>query len=113
MEIAAWCPCSTAQMMFSGPHAASPPANTPGREVMKVLRSTTGMSHSLNSMPMSRSIQGNAVSCPMARITSSHSMILLPSFSLRIRPPSPSVQRTTSNSMAISFPFSTTNRAGE
>ena len=31
IERAAWCPCSTAQMMFFGPWAASPPKNTPGR----------------------------------------------------------------------------------
>ena len=30
MEIAAWWPWATAQMMFSGPQAASPPKNTPG-----------------------------------------------------------------------------------
>ena len=29
IEIAAWWPCSTAQMMFFGPNAASPPKNTP------------------------------------------------------------------------------------
>ena len=30
IEIAAWWPCSTAQMMFFGPQAASPPKKTPG-----------------------------------------------------------------------------------
>ncbi len=30
MEIAAWWPCATAQMMFFGPNAASPPKNTFG-----------------------------------------------------------------------------------
>ena len=28
MEMAAWWPCSTDQMMFFGPNAASPPKNT-------------------------------------------------------------------------------------
>ncbi len=45
MEMAAWWPCSTAQMMFSGPHAASPPKKTPGREHWKVFLSTLGMPH--------------------------------------------------------------------
>ena len=36
--------------------------------------STTGMPHSSNSMPMSRSIQGKAFSWPTAISTSSHSM---------------------------------------
>ena len=36
MEIAAWWPCSTAQMMFFGPNAASPPKNTPARVDWKV-----------------------------------------------------------------------------
>src|SRR6185312_12831778 len=40
MEIAAWCPCSTAQMMFFGPNAASPPKNTPARVDWKVCGST-------------------------------------------------------------------------
>ena len=31
IEIAASCACATAQMMFLGPNAASPPKNTPGR----------------------------------------------------------------------------------
>src|SRR5438874_1835518 len=31
MEIAASCPWATAQMMFFGPQAASPPKKTPGR----------------------------------------------------------------------------------
>ena len=37
MEMAAWWPCSTAQMMFFGPKAASPPKNTPGRVDWKVV----------------------------------------------------------------------------
>ena len=36
-----------------------------------MVSSTTGMSHLSNSMPRSRSIHGNALSWPMARITSS------------------------------------------
>ena len=71
IEIAAWWPCSTAQMMFFGPNAASPPKNTPGRVDWNVFVSTTGTCHLSNSMPRSRSIQGNAFSWPIARITSS------------------------------------------
>ena len=57
--------------MFLGPNAASPPKNTPGSVDWKVVLSITGTSHLSNSMPRSRSIQGKAFSCPMARITSS------------------------------------------
>jgi hypothetical protein len=60
---------STAQMMFFGPKAASPPKNTPARVDWKVFSSTSGCSHWLNSMPMSRSIHGKAFSWPIARIT--------------------------------------------
>ena len=45
---------------------------------MNVVLSTTGMSHLPNSIPMSRSIHGNALSWPMARITVSHGMISRP-----------------------------------
>ena len=58
-------------MMFLGPKAASPPKKTPGRVDCNVFSSTTGISHLSNSMPRSRSIQGNAFSWPMARMTSS------------------------------------------
>ena len=61
IEIAASWPCATAQMMFFGPNAASPPKNTPGRVDAIVTLSTTGMPHSSNSMPMSRSIHGKRV----------------------------------------------------
>ena len=73
MEIAAWWPCATAQMMFFGPNAASPPKNTFGWVDPIVTSSTTGMSHWSNSMPMSRSIHGKAFSWPTATSTSSHS----------------------------------------
>ncbi len=56
IEIAASCPCATAQMMFLGPQAASPPKKTPGRVDDIVFSSTFGMSHLPNSMPMSRSM---------------------------------------------------------
>ena len=82
MEIAAWWPCSTAQMMFFGPNAASPPKNTSGGVDWKVTLSTTGTSHLSNSMPRSRSIQGKAFSWPMARITSSHGRNSSPSDAL-------------------------------
>ena len=62
-------------MMFFGPHAASPPKKTPGRLDSKVTLFTAGISHLSNSMPRSRSIQGKALSWPMARITSSQGMI--------------------------------------
>ena len=45
---------------------------------MNVVLSTTGMSHLPNSMPMSRSIHGNALSWPIARTTVSHGMISRP-----------------------------------
>src|ERR1051325_2602070 len=51
-------------MMFSGPHAASPPKNTPGRVLANVVRSTFGISSS-NSTPTSRSIHGNALYWPL------------------------------------------------
>jgi len=62
IEIAAWCACSTAQMMLSGPHAESPPKNTPGRVDWNVVLSTVGFFHLSSSMPMSGSTQGNAPS---------------------------------------------------
>jgi hypothetical protein len=49
-------------MMFCGPHAASPPKNTPARVLSIVTLSTTGMPHLSNVMPRSRSIHGNALS---------------------------------------------------
>ena len=71
---ASW-PCATAQMMFFGPKAASPPKNTFGLVEAMVVVSTLGMSHLSNSMPASRSIQGNAFSWPTATSTSSQGMI--------------------------------------
>ena len=71
---ASW-PCATAQMMFFGPNAASPPKNTFGLVEPKVLASTFGMSHLSNSMPLSRSIQGKAFSWPTATSTSSQAMV--------------------------------------
>ena len=74
IESAASWPWATAQMMFFGPKAASPPKNTRGWVDVMVLGSTFGMSHLSNSMPMSRSIQGKAFSWPTATSTSSHAM---------------------------------------
>ena len=71
---ASW-PCATAQMMFFGPKAASPPKNTFGLVEAMVLVSTLGMSHLSNSMPASRSIQGNEFSWPTATSTSSQGMV--------------------------------------
>ncbi len=110
--MAAWCPCSTAQMMFSGPQAASPPQKTPGRVVWKVVRSTTGISHSLNSMPMSRSIQGKAVSWPMATMTSSQGIVTVSRVRGRVRPSSPLTHSTRSNSIPTRRPSSTTKLRG-
>ncbi|MNC84727.1 hypothetical protein D3C83_02900 [compost metagenome] len=73
MDMAASCPWATAQMMFLGPNAASPPKNTWGRVDCMVALSTTGMPHRSNSIPASRSIHGKAFSCPTATRTSSHS----------------------------------------
>ena len=75
IESAASWPCATAQMMFLGPNAASPPKNTFGLVEPMVLGSTFGMFHLSNSTPQSRSIQGKAFSWPTATNTSSHSMV--------------------------------------
>ena len=99
--------------MFSGPQAASPPMKTPAREVMKVVLSTIGMSHLLKSIPMSRSIQGKAVSCPIARITSSHSITLLSWTSALSRPFSPGCQLTRSKTIPFTLPSSMMKRDGE
>src|SRR3981081_1294294 len=71
---ASW-PCATAQMMFFGPNAGSPRKNTFGLVDPNVLVSTFGMFHLSNSMPQSRSIQGNAFSWPTATSTSSQGMV--------------------------------------
>ena len=79
---------------------------------MNVVLSTTGMSHLSNSMPMSRSIQGNAFSWPMARMTSSHGRmiasddLLLAACRCRLDRPE------RSNSIPSSLPFSMTKRIG-
>src|ERR1700761_5243377 len=75
IESAASWPCATAQMMFFGPNAASPPKNTFGLVEPNVFGSTLGMFHLSNSMPQSRSIHGKAFSWPTATSTSSHSMV--------------------------------------
>ena len=77
IEIAASWPCATAQMMFFGPKAASPPKNTLGCVEAMVLASTLGMFHLSNSMPQSRSIQGKAFSWPTATSTSSQAKVLV------------------------------------
>ena len=61
-----------------GPNAASPPKNTPGRVDMKVVLSTTGMSHLPKSSPMLRSIHGKELSWPIASTTVSQGMISRP-----------------------------------
>ena len=72
IDTAASWPWATAQMMFLGPKAASPPKYTFLSVDCMVTLSTTGMPHLSNSMPMSFSIQGNAFSWPTAISTSSH-----------------------------------------
>src|SRR5262245_61546926 len=74
MEMAASWPCATAQMIFLGPKAESPPKNTRGTVDCMVSGSTVGMPARSNSRPISRSIQGKAFSCPIATSTSSHAM---------------------------------------
>src|SRR6266849_6578130 len=73
IDAAASWPWATAQMMFLGPKAESPPKNTLEMVDCIVLGSTFGIPQRSNSRPMSRSIQGNAFSCPTATSTSSHS----------------------------------------
>ena len=109
MEIAASCPCATAQMMFLGPQAASPPKKTPGTLDCMVTSSTTGISHSPKVMPRSRSIQGKEFSWPMARITSSQGIVTV---SMVVEREASSSHSRTSNSMPTSTPFSTTKRVG-
>ena len=79
-----------------------------------VVSSTTGMSHLSNSMPMSRSIQGNAFSWPTATSTSSQAKNWSGSpvgTSLR-RLLSSYSARTFSNVMPVSLPLSCTNSLG-
>ncbi len=66
-------PCATAQMMFFGPKAESPPKNTFFTDDWKLALSSTGSPHLSNSMPASFSIQGKEFSWPTATSTSSHS----------------------------------------
>ena len=98
-------------MMFCGPQAASPPKNTSGRDDWNDALFTTGMSHWSNAMPMSRSIHGKALSCPMARITVSHGMMIV-SVTVLVWRPFTSLHSSCSNSIPTSFPFSITKRLG-
>ncbi len=77
-----------------------------------VFSSTTGMSQLSNSMPRSRSIQGNAFSCPMARITSSAGMNMVSITVDVCLPLASSFHSRRSNSIPLSLPFSTTKRLG-
>ncbi len=96
-----------------GPHAASPPKKTPGRVHWKVALSTLGMPHLSNSMPMSRSIQGNAPSCPMARMTASAGMKTVSMTLLLVSCPFSSGDHSSrSNTMPLSLPSSMTNDLG-
>ncbi len=109
MEIAAWWPCSTAQMMFLAPKAASPPKKTPGMVDCMVTSSTAASWGEENSRGRSRSIQGKAFSWPIARITSSQSMRTVPTV---FEWTAPSSHSTWSNSMPTSRPSSTRKRRG-
>ena len=62
IEMAASWPCTTAQMMFFGPKAESPPKKTCFALDWKVTLSRTGRPHLSNSMPASFSIHGKAFS---------------------------------------------------
>ena len=111
MEMAASWPCATAQMMFLGPNAASPPKNTLGSVEAMVTLSTTGMPERSNSMPRSRSIQGNAFSCPTATSTSSHSMWMsgAPVGTSCRRPFASYCAATFSNTTPVSLPLACVN----
>src|SRR5258706_140664 len=69
IEIAASWPCATAQIMFLGPNAESPPKKIFGCVDCMVTLSTTGMPCWSNWIPTSRSIQGKAFSWPTATRT--------------------------------------------
>jgi hypothetical protein len=73
IEIAASWPCATAQMMFFGPNAASPPKNTFGLVDCHGLRIDHRHVPFVEFDAESRSIQGKAFSWPTATSTSSHS----------------------------------------
>ena len=93
MEIAASCPCATAQMMFLGPKAESPPKNTLGRVDCMVSGSTFGMPRWSNSRPISRSIQGKAFSWPIAIAHRRRAMLSGSPVATRLRRPSSSSSR--------------------
>ena len=101
-------------MMFFGPNAASPPKKTFGLDERKVISLTTGMPHSSKSMPMSRSIQGNAFSWPTATSTSSHSKVWSgsPALTSLRRPLASYSAFTFSNTMPVSLPSLCRNSFG-
>ena len=114
IEIAAAWPWATAQMMFFGPSAASPPKKTRGRLDCSVIASSTGMPHSSKAMPTSRSIQGKAFSWPTATSTSSHSNTCSgsPVETSWRRPFSSRTARTLSKLMPVSLPSVCRNAFG-
>jgi hypothetical protein len=114
IETAASWPCATAQMMFFGPKAASPPKKTWGRLDCSVSRSSTGRPQRSNSMPAPRSIQGKAFSCPIATSTSSQAMTWSGSpVGTRLRRPFASVSaRTRSKTMPVRRPSSCSTSFG-
>ena len=113
MEMAAWWPWATAQMMFFGPNAASPPKNTHGWVDCKVSGSTTGMPQRSKLTPMSRSIQGKAFSWPMAtRMSSQAICTMAPVGSSRRRPLSSYSARTRSKARPTRRPLSCSTSLG-
>ena len=104
----------TAQMMFFGPKAASPPNSTFGNVDWWVTASTTGMPHSSKAMPRSRSIQGNAFSCPTAISTSSQatSSSGSPVGTSRRRPAASYAARTRWKRMPVSRPLACSKATG-
>ena len=87
---ASW-PCFTAQMMFFGPNAASPPKNTPGRVDWNVIWSITGTSWRSNPIAKSRSIQGGNHAGTIFRWMGGDTSQLSPELEARLagRPPVP------------------------
>src|SRR5665647_498202 len=114
IETAASWPCATAQMIFLGPNAASPPKNTFGLVETNVTVSTFGMFHSSNSMPQSRSIQGKAFSWPTATRTSSQGKCTSgsPALTSLRRPLASYSAFTFSKVMPVSLPLSWVNCVG-
>ena len=114
IEIAAAWPCATAQMMFFGPKAASPPKKTFGMVDWWVSAFSCGRPQRSNSRPMSRSIQGKEFSWPIATSTSSASITSSgsPDGTSWRRPLASYSARTFSKTMPVSRPSSCSTSFG-